>query len=236
MLSPKQLWEFDCKGFLLLEDFFAVELVESLLEESVRYRRKHYMQLSQLVERAPVFCEAMFHPQIAVIAKQIFKEYRIGGSVLVINPAKTGGTVGMKLPAWHHDADHGEYPYHATAWPCPLLQLRFFISLSDVVGPEDGGLALMVGSHRSKAEWPYSPEAPPEAGEYEVPVAKKGDCMIMHHACKHTALPNTSDRDRINIQFIVVPLWVRSKEAEAVSAEFLQQMEPARRELLVQKW
>lgn len=234
-LDDEQMWEFDCKGFLNIKRFVEDDLVEQMLEAASTYRREHYTQNNGLIEKHPAFYRGMFHPGIDAISRQMFGDYRIKGHVLVINPARTGGKVGMVLPAWHHDSDHGEHPYHATAWPCPLFQLRFFIALSNLEEQEHGGLAFYPGSHRTRATWPFEGRTVPEG--VAVPGWEKGDCLIMHHAIKHTALPNRSDRDRMTIQYLTSPVWVRSADAERLSPEFLDQMpEGDRNRILVPKW
>ena len=234
-LTDQQRWEFDSKGFVNIPDLFGTDLIGALCEAAVPYCRKHYTQTNSLIEKHPAIYNGMFHPAIDTISRQFFGEYRIKDHVLVINPAQTGGTVGMKLPIWHQDADHGEHPYYAIAWPCPLFQLRFFIALSDIDTPEHGGLALYPGSHRTQQKWPFDPRTVPPG--VTIPTCAKGDCLIMHHATYHTALPNISDRDRINVQYLTCPNWIRSKDAERLSPDFLNQMPEKHRELIVSsKW
>lgn len=234
-LTDAQKWEFDCKGFVNLPNAFETDLIDAMCEAALEYRREHYTQNNRLIEKHKAFYNGMFHPTIDAISKQFFGEYRIKGHVLVINPAKTGGSVGMKLPIFHRDADHGEHPYYATAWPTPLFQLRFFIALSDINEPKHGGLAMYPGSHRTQAEWPFDPRTVPPG--VTVPACKKGDCLIMHHGVWHTALPNTSDRDRINLQYLTSPNWVRSKDAELISLEFFKQMPEEHQERIISsKW
>ncbi len=229
-LSDEQLWEFDCHGFLNMRGLFENDLIKAMQENAAAYRREHYTQTNGLIESHEAFYEGMFHPAIDSISRQFFGEYRFKGHVLVINPARTGGQVGMKLPIWHQDADHGLHPYYATASPCPLFQLRFFIALSDVDSPKHGGLALYPGSHSARTEWPFdSRSVPPGA---TVPSSKSGDCLLMHHAVRHTALPNRSDRDRINMQYITSPNWIRSKDAERLSPEFLAGLPEKHRNLI----
>ena len=174
------------------------------------------------------------------ISRQFFgDEYRIKGSVLVINPAYTGGiSVGMKWPAWHRDADHGTHNYYSLGWPAPLVQLRFFIALSDCNDASEGGLAVYPGSHRCQVPWPHEPSTPLSAIRgAEVPRVQKGDCMLMHHGVMHTALPNPSSRDRVNVQFLTCPSWVRSKEAESYSPNLLTALPDDERErILAPKW
>lgn len=105
-LTDEQLWEFDCKGFINVEDLFETDLVEAMCEAAKPYRKEHYTQTNSLIEKHKVFYTGMFHPAIDIISRQFFGEYRIKGHVLVINPAQTGGKVGMKLPIWHQDEDH----------------------------------------------------------------------------------------------------------------------------------
>jgi ectoine hydroxylase-related dioxygenase (phytanoyl-CoA dioxygenase family) len=234
-LTPEQLWEFDCKGFVTVKAFFEQKLVERLATVAQAYEKPHYSQTSCLLDRHPAFKEAMFHPAVDQISQQFFGDYRIKSSVLVINPAKERREGGIQWPSWHQDADHGTHPYYATAWPCPLFQLRFFIALSDVQSPEHGGLALYPGSHRTKLAWPFDGKAVPEG--CEIPCFKKGDCLLMHHATFHTALPNESDLNRVNVQVLTTPLWIRSNEAEAASKETLDALaEEHRKRILTDKW
>ena len=234
-LTPEQLWYFDCKGFVVVEGLFERELVEELAAAAKTYERPHYSQISCLLEKHSVFRKAMFHPAIDEISRQFFGDYRIKTSVLVINPRKEKRKGGIEWPGWHQDADHGTHAYYATAWPCPLFQLRFFIALSDVEEAKHGGLALYPGSHRTKLQWPFSRKVVPSGSE--IPIFKKGDCLIMHHATLHTALPNESDRDRVNVQVLTTPLWIRSNEAEAASKEALEALsEEHRKRIITEKW
>ena len=59
----------------------------------------------------------------------------------------------------------------------------------------------------------------------------------MHHAILHTALPNESEKDRVNIQVLTTPLWIRSNEAEAASKAVLDALPDAYRQRIVtEKW
>ncbi len=238
-LSPEQQYDFECAGFLALPGLIAPATVERLLAASVPLRCGTYSQFGSVLNRHPTFSEALFHPAVTAISSQFFgPEFTLKGSVLVFNPAKVGGngtTGGMRWPSWHRDADHGVHPFHAVAWPCPLLQLRFFIALTATTDAESGGLALYPGSHRAKEDFPFARDGIPTGAV--IPVMSPGDCLIMHHATRHTALPNRSAHDRFNLQVITTPNWIRSKEQEEASPEVLATLSEANRKRIVpEKW
>ena len=59
----------------------------------------------------------------------------------------------------------------------------------------------------------------------------------MHQATLHTTLPNESERDRLNIQVLTTPLWIRSNEAETVSEEVLNAFsEEHKKRIITPKW
>jgi len=199
-LTDQQLWEFDTQGFVNVQGLFKPDLIESMYEAALPYRKEHYTQTNDLIEKHPAFYDGMFHQAIDTISCQFFGEYRIKGHVLVINPAQTGGKVGMKLPIWHRDADHGKHPYYATASPSPLFQLRFFIALSDIDTPEHGGLALYPGSHRTQQKWPFDPRSVPSCITQSITqpypthlTAIASKCNISHRQIGYAVkMPNAS--------------------------------------------
>ncbi|HIO78093.1 TPA: hypothetical protein EYG59_05835 [Candidatus Poribacteria bacterium] len=234
-LTDKQLWEFDCKGFIIISNLLELDLAKEITNVSRGFEQPHYSQISCLLDKHPIFSKVIFHPAVDDISRQFFGDYRIKTSVLVINPTKEKRKGGIEWPSWHQDADHGTHSYYQTGWPCPLFQLRFFIALSDVEFVEHGGLALYPGSHRSKLSWPFSRKSVPTGSE--IPTLKQGDCLIMHQATLHTTLPNESERDRLNIQVLTTPLWIRSNEAETVSEEVLNAFsEEHKKRIITPKW
>ena len=230
-LTSEQLWIFDCKGFVIINNFVAPSVVSSILAVAKTFQRNHYSQDAGLLDKDLIFHQIVFHPGVDKISCQFFGDYRLKGSVLVINPAQKKRTGGIEWPSWHQDADHGSHSYYQTGWPCPLFQLRFFIALSEVTCATDGGLALYPGSHRSKLSWPFDSKSVPVG--CEIPTFSPGDCMIMHHATVHTALPNRSNRDRINIQVLTTPPWIRSNEAESISEKTLDSLTKEQQQRLI---
>ena len=234
-LSDEQRWEFDCKGFIIISNFLELDLTQEIAAVARGFEQPHYSQTPCLLDQHPIFSKVIFHPAVDHISGQFFGDYRIKTSVLVINPAKEKRTGGIEWPSWHQDADHGTHPYYQTGWPCPLFQLRFFIALSDVELAEHGGLALYPGSHRTKLSWPFSCKSVPAASE--IPTLRQGDCLMMHQATLHTALPNESERDRLNIQVLTTPVWIRSNEAETLSEEILNELsEEHKNRIMPSKW
>ena len=234
-LSDEQRWEFDCKGFIIISNFLELDLTQEIAAVARGFEQPHYSQTPCLLDQHPIFSKVIFHPAVDHISGQFFGDYRIKTSVLVINPAKEKRTGGIEWPSWHQDADHGTHPYYQTGWPCPLFQLRFFMALSDVELAEHGGLALYPGSHRTKLSWPFSHKLVPAASE--IPTLRQGDCLMMHQATLHTALPNESERDRLNIQVLTTPVWIRSNEAETLSEETLNGLsEEHKNRIMPSKW
>ncbi|NRA39745.1 MAG: hypothetical protein HRU15_16510, partial [Planctomycetes bacterium] len=134
-LTQEELWQFDCQGFVQLKGFLNSEDAEELKESVTAYRNEQYTQVQGIALKESRVRELMFHKKIASISEHFFGEYRLSGSVLVINPGPYGGDGdrgGLAWPIWHQDADHNSYAYHKIAWPCPLMQLRFFFALNDL--------------------------------------------------------------------------------------------------------
>ena len=60
---------------------------------------------------------------------------------------------------------------------------------------------------------------------------------MMHQATLHTALPNESERDRLNIQVLTTPVWILSNEAETLSEEILNELsEEHKNRIMPSKW
>jgi ectoine hydroxylase-related dioxygenase (phytanoyl-CoA dioxygenase family) len=236
-LHPEQLWCFECRGFLVIPSLIEEAVVTRIRSAADRlHSGSSYAQYSPIVDKDPAFGEGIFHPAIERISAQFFGgEFTIKQSILVVNPRLSAKGPGNAGPHWHRDMDHGTHQYYATAWPCPLFQLRIIIALTPVSAVESGGLAFLSGSHRSKGEFPYSVSSMPP--EMEIPRMDVGDCLIMHHATYHTALPNLTQHDRMSVHCISSPNWVRSKEEELLSREFIANMPDDRRHRLrYPKW
>ena len=80
-LTSEQLWVFDCKGFVVLNDFVPPNVVSSIFAIAKTFQRNHYSQDAGLLDKDPIFHQVVFHPRVDTISRQFFGDYQLKGSV-----------------------------------------------------------------------------------------------------------------------------------------------------------
>ncbi len=115
-------------------------------------------------------------------------------------------------------AQHPKYRYQVVNGEISCMMVRMVYYLHDV-GPDDGPMCFVPGSHKGQVERPEAPAVPhEEAGNVGVPV-KAGDAVLFTEACRHGGLPITSDQTRYTLHVGYGPAHLRSQNISTMDED-----------------
>jgi hypothetical protein len=180
-------WLFDLHGCLLIENVLTDE-------EIARYRAAAERvveatgrpQIRSMIQADPVFAELMDNPIMFPMAiKLLGGNTQVYSSTLIAN-SRTNNFI----QKWHQDGPAYD-KYNNLAQPTPFVQLRLAYMLTDCLDPDQGGLAIIPGSHKAAG-------APPddvlEMDRVSVPVlGKAGSVFAFHNGLWHGGIENKTD-------------------------------------------
>lgn len=135
-------------------------------------------------------------------------------------------------------AQKPKYRYQVINGEIHSMMVRMVYFLHDV-GPEDGPMCFVPGSHRGEVARPEAPDAPhDEVGNVGIPV-KAGDAVLFTEACRHGGLPITSEQQRYTLHVGYGPAHLRSQNIATMDEEInvtealLSRLSPEQQTLLV---
>ena len=170
-MTPAQRLHFEVNGYVVIENTLSAaeceELLEALEELRARFEAEenpaeavidgalaeswkppHYFCWGHLLMAHPAFCRYLTHPRLVALVEEV-----VGGKVRLDESA---AIVNRRLP----DFDHGDrfrYQWHRGGQPGfdsytygGLYHCTFVKTLTNLrdLGPEDGGTAVIAGSHK----------------------------------------------------------------------------------------
>jgi len=148
----------------------------------------------------------------------------------------TGNHTGIHMGfPWGHMA---KYRYNVLDGHIDCAMVRMVYFLHDV-GPEDGPIAFVPGSHKSAFPCPRE-GVPVEEEPGIVPVyAKAGDAVFFTEACRHGGFTLRSNQTRYTLHVGYGPSFLRSQnistmdENQNVTPALLERLTPEQRQVLV---
>lgn len=252
-LTPAQRFHLDAYGYLLLENVLTPEEVEAA--RAALYRMKadpaldaqrvythrhgdHYTLFGHLVEYDPALLAYAVHPRLVPLVEDLVGGgIRLEESEAIINrrdpnadPARFNGR--RTLPTGFHTGARA-------TWGCYTEQDRFhciFVKtlayLTDV-GTDDGGTAIIPGSH--KMTWPQSGMIEAALSDERLihqVEAKAGSVLLFPESLIHSTTAIRSDRERVILVSGYTPTMVREWPGNEISPEFIATLPDAIRPIL----
>jgi hypothetical protein len=241
-LSLSQRFQFDAWGYVLLKGVLSPEEVERT--KAALYRLKgepdlaakrvythkhgdHYQLFGNLVEYDPALLHYAAHPKLVPLVEEVVGgAVRLEESEAIINRRDPKAELPplaerRVIPTGFHTgtrATWGGY-YEKDRFHC--LFVKTLAYLTDV-GPEDGGTAVIPGSHRMT--WPQ-PEMIQAALEDERLIhqieAEAGDVLLFPESLIHSTTAIRGDRERVIIVSGYTPPMMRAWMGNEVSEEFV---------------
>jgi len=258
-LAPSQRFRFDSLGYVLLEGALSPDHVERLRDALLRLRNEpdpaslgvylnrtdpHFWHVGNLVAYDPAIRDfATDERLIACIREVVGGDVRLEESEAILNrrnpelgdEAWSGRSmipVGFHLgaePGWGTWEEQGRF--HS-------LFVKTLAFLTDV-GPDDGGTAVIPGSHRMgwrTADIVAAVESDPTiAVQIE---AKAGDVLLFSESLVHSSTEIRSERDRAILVCGYTPPMLREWPGNELDPAWLAAQDERAREILAgsQSW
>ncbi|GAA4989526.1 phytanoyl-CoA dioxygenase family protein [Actinopolymorpha pittospori] len=248
-LTAAQRLHLDVYGFVLLDNALTSDEVartkdalyrlraEPDLERFrvyVNHRSDHHLSVGHLVEYDPALLEYASHPRLIPLVEEF-----VGGSVrleeseAIINrrgpdtPAESstdrGSARRVEPLGFHTGTRHGWGTYYQDHHFHSLF-VKTLAYLTDV-GPDDGGTAVIPGSHR--LSWPVQDiiDAALEDNRLIHQVeATAGSVLLFSEALVHSTTAIRSDRERVVLISGYTPPMMREWPGNELSPEFVRSL------------
>ena len=180
---------------MVLEEILHNEATEQTLNAKTQ-------RVGRIAVKHPIFVELMSHPTIV----SLWRKYL--GDDMVCS-TWSGNTVYPDATAinWHSD-----YPYWSIQPPYPPGRLAGqTIWLLNDLTEENGATAMLPKSHLKGT--PPPPELKNQwLDDGKILTGKRGDVIVMHGACWHTARPNQTDQIRSVLLGMYMRPWFIPQE------------------------
>jgi len=241
-LTLSQRFHFDAYGYVLLENVLTPAEVARM--KAALYRMKadpaleaqrvythrhgdHYTLFSHLVEYDPALLEYAAHPKLVPLVEEIVGgAVRLEESEAIINHRRPDADLNelrkrrCNPVGFHTGTRHGWGTYYEqNRFHCIFCKTLAY--LTDV-GPDDGGTAVIPGSHRMS--WPQK-EMIQAAMEDQRLIhqieASAGSVLLFGESLIHSTTEILSDRERVILVSGYTPTMVREWMRNEISPEFV---------------
>lgn len=252
-LSGSERFRFDHHGYVLLRGVLSPELVERLRAALRRLKAEpdpgshrvyvnrddpHFWHVGNLPAVDSAFLEYAVHPKLLACVREVIGgDVRLEESEAIVNrrnpevpvAAWTGRTC---LPIGFHTGARPDWGTWIEQGRFHCLFVKTLAFLTDV-GPDDGGTAVVPGSHRSPWEQAELLEALHEDPTLAVQIeAKAGDVLLFPESLVHSSTEIRSDRERMIVVSGYTPPFLREWPGNEIAPEFLQTLPPEIRPVL----
>ncbi len=205
------------------------------------YTRKHgdhYQLFGHLVEYDPALLAYAAHPKLVPLAEELVGgAVRLEESEAIINrrnPELDVTTLRQRKShpvGFHTGTRHGWGTYtEQNRFHC--LFVKTLAYLTDV-GPEDGGTAVIPGSH--KMSWPQQEMIAAAMADptliHQI-TAPAGSVLLFPESLIHSTTEILSDRERVILVSGYTPTMIREWMGNEISPEFIQTVPESLRPLL----
>lgn len=241
-LTPAQRFHLDAYGYVLLENVLTVEEVAAM--KAALYRMKadpnleakrvythrhgdHYTLFGHLVEYDPALLAYAVHPRLVPLVEELVGgAVRLEESEAIINRRDPNAD----LAALHRRRTNptGFHTGTRATWGCYYERDRFhclFVKtlayLTDV-GPDDGGTAVIPGSH--KMTWPQAEMIEAALSDERLihqVEATAGSVLLFPESLIHSTTAIRSDRERVILVSGYTPTMMREWPGNEISPEFI---------------
>ncbi len=252
-LTESQRFRYDHLGYVLLRGVLSSELVDRLrtalrrlkAEPDLGARRvyvnrdnPHFWHVGNLPAYDPALLEYAVHPKLLACVREVVGgDVRLEESEAIVNrrnpdlPVEAWNSrrclpIGFHTgarPGWGTWTEHGRFH-------CLFVKTLAF--LTDV-GPDDGGTAVIPGSHRSPWEQQEILDAVREDPSLAVQIeAQAGDVLLFPESLVHSSTEIRSNRERMIVVSGYTPPFLREWPGNEIAPEFLETLSPEIRPVL----
>lgn len=252
-LTDAQRLHFDIYGFVLLPGALTATEVEDLRRAMRRLNGEHDLathriylnadlphirHFGHLLEYDPAFLRYATHPRLVAAAEEVVGgRVRIEETEAIINRRDAGADLEAlrrqrKRPTgFHTGTEHGWGTYEEGG-RLHCLFVKTLAYLTDV-GPEDGGTAVIPGSHR--LSWPDEQIIAAARDDpslvYQVEAAA-GSVLLFCESLIHSTTAITSDRERMIVVTGYTPPMMQVWPGNEPSPAFVESLPPDLRRLV----
>ena len=217
-LTTEQRWHLDVFGYVVIENMLSNDQVINL-KKALNNFRNEFMQLEQpwntpirngiihgklneikfnnLIEADPSFLEYAIHPRIVGMVQEVIGlGVRICETEAIINSRdKSDKYSGPPRYQWHRARPTSFTYYDNGLFHCTFV--KAITNLTDI-GEEDGGTAVVAGSHKSMCEEESMIKAvKKDPSLIHNVVAPAGSTLVFCETLLHATAPITSDNERM---------------------------------------
>jgi len=240
-LTPAQRLHMDIYGYVLLEGVLSPDEVERMKAALYRlkaepdlaahrvytnHRAEHSLHIGHVVEYDPALLEYAAHPRLIPLVEEL-----VGGSLrleeteAIINrrdPAMTPEQwAGRRvLPTGFHTGTRHGWGTYMQGGHFHCLFVKTLAFLTDV-GPDDGGTAVIPGSHR--LSWPereiIGAALTDETLIYQVE-AMAGSVLLFPESLVHSTTAVRGDKERVVLISGYTPPMIREWPGNEISPQF----------------
>lgn len=239
-LSPTQRLQLDIYGFVLLENVLAADEVARMKDALYRLkaepdpashgvytnqRADHFFHVGNLVGYDPALLDYATHPRLIPLVEEfVGGQVRVEETEAIINrrdPSSVSSSAARVEPlSFHTGTQYGWGTYHQNHhFHC--LFVKTLAYLTDV-GPDDGGTAVIPGSHR--LSWPV-PEIIEAATQDERLIhqveATAGSVLLFAESLVHSSTAVRSDNERVVLITGYTPPMMREWPGNEPTPEFV---------------
>lgn len=252
-LTAAQWLSWDVYGYVLLEGLLSENEVASIkdalyrlrseedlerLKVYVNHREPHRFHVGHLIEYDPSLVAFAVHPKLASLTEKLVGgKVRVEETEAIINSREPNDS---SLPRtrervealkFHTGTRHGWGTFYDGAhFHC--LFVKALAYLSDV-GPDDGGTAVIPGSHRLR--WPQNEIIRAATSDTEMVhqvTAPAGSVLLFPESLVHSTTAVHSDVERVVIITGYSAAMIREWPGNETSRDFLGSLRARERELL----
>lgn len=250
-LTLSQRFHFDAFGFVLLRGVLSIEEISAMKEALLRIKRDenrlasriyvnadlpHLLHIGNLVEYDPALLAYAAHPKLVPIVQELVGgEVRLEETEAIINrrdPDFEFPKSGNTIPSGFHAGANQDWGTYLSQGRFHCLFVKTLAFLTDV-GPDDGGTALIPGSHKMPWEQEEMILAAKDDPSLILQIeANAGDVLVFAESLIHSTTAIRSDRERVILVNGYVPTMMREWPGNEISPEFAATLPEERRRLI----
>jgi ectoine hydroxylase len=258
VLTEEQRRDFDEKGYIILEDFFAPEeftrLLAAIDEVGERIRRaknlteRDHWSIRNALAHHEAFLDLVDHPRILpYVVDTIGWNVQIRTTHLDYRPPYPPDLVpgelgrgkgadhvaGYRNLVWHPDLC-GPYLFEAPSLDghVPFMEIKVGYYLSDLTARNSGALCVVPGSHKRKPQELRDLDFRVDPAEVAELNFKPNTALVWRTAVWHCVSPNLSDRVRKVMYYGYHYRWLRPTDYVQQDPALIARSSPIRRQLL----
>lgn len=261
MITDTDIYLFDLRGYLLLENALSADEVAALnqgIDDILPLQHKEWFghiqghtfgdsegnNLQQIYEAGPAFEALIDHPSWIDKVKYFVGgegtfDYQHGPLFIDENFANIRGpgeAIGLHSGG-HEGTKRNQFRFHNGRFHCG--QVNILIALRDI-GPGDGATMVIPCSHKANFEHPTfathkmgGTQASVDGAEGAIEVfMKAGDALLFVDAISHGSARRTNEGFRRIIVYRYGPSWGFFRHGYRPSPELLERLTPERRQIV----